>query len=373
MKTAVQLTMFRVFNYGSALQAYALSSVIDSFPGWHCVTIDYIGQNGVGKGKNLLGRIRGFLTKLLYRRRSRLYNRFLDENLELVGPYASCEEMKRNPPVGDVYITGSDQTFNPAFSNADPAYFMEFAPNDKKVICYASSFAAACLDDVYKTVYRAGLSRFSALSTREESGVRLIKDLVGKEAAWCCDPTLLLTVEQWRAFAQKSCRRHPKKYVLVYLLAYMVNPFPGVDRLVVEVQELTGLEVVYLNGRKDDLFKANSRIVKNASPYEFVDLFLNAEFIITSSFHGTVFSLLSGRPFLACVSGRECSDSRIRSLLERVGGETNMVSVPISPAVHIESLERWAPAPNVMQKIAEFRAASLSWLSMAIGFEGDCK
>lgn len=365
MKTVCQMTMFRTINYGSALQAYALHTAVERFCGCRCVTVDYVKQAGDMRPPRHPVRLwRWLLGRAIYWRRDRAYNAFLRTELRLTLPYATYEALAANPPEADVYMTGSDQTFNPQWSGADPAYFLDFAPKGKRKIAYASSFAVSALPADLCPRYREALSGYAALSVREESGVRLIRELTGQPARWCCDPTLLLTRLMWEAVAAKA-KRHPRKpYILVYIMAYMVNPYPEADRVVDEVQRALGLDVVYLSGRKQDLGKPHSTVNKGASPYEFVDLFLNASFIITSSFHGTVFALHAEKPFLALTEADPKKDSRLMALLRRVGAERHAVPVPIPPVLTTGGgIHRYNVTPGeYTPALSAFREDSLAWL-----------
>ncbi len=373
MKTVCQITMFRVFNYGSALQTYALSRTVESL-GHRCLTIDYVGQAGPRQGlpwRNPPALARALLSRLVYLRRDRAYDAFLRTETRLTRPYASFAEMAADPPEADVYMTGSDQTFNPQWSGGDPAYFLGFVPADRRAavrkISYASSFAVSALPPEMRERYRAALSDYDALSVREESGVALIRDLTGQAATWCCDPTLLLDRAQWAELAAKAKRRPKRPYLLVYIMAYMVNPYPQADRVIDELAHALGLDVVYLNGRRQDLGKPRSTVNKSASPYEFVDLFLNASFIVTSSFHGAVFSLHSGKPFIALTEADPRKDSRLRALLRRVGAERHAVPVPIPDDFHVGDPARFAPpAEGYDAPMRAFAEASREWLRRAV-------
>lgn len=344
MKTVCQITMFRTINYGSALQTYALHTAVERLLGWRCVTVDYVGQAGDRRiPRHPVRALRRLLGKAVYWRRDRAYDAFLRTELRLTPPYASSAALAATPPEADVYMTGSDQTFNPQWSGVDSAYFLDFAPRGRREIAYASSFAVSELPGAVRERYRQALSGYAALSVCEESGVRLIRELTGQEAHWCCDPTLLLTRPMWEALAAKAKRRLRKPYILVYIMAYMVNPYPEADRVIDEIQRSLGLDVIYLNGRRQDLGKPHSSVNKCATPYEFVDLFLNAAFIITSSFHGTVFALHAGKPFLALTEANSKKDSRLMALLHRIGAERHAVPVPIPSDFNAEGgMQRFA-------------------------------
>lgn len=367
----VMITMFRTVNYGSILQTYSLQKKIEAL-GYRCQVVNYARQMGKYLHRfTMRGFFQAIINYVVYWRRDREYARFVRERLNLTREYWTPEELAANPPAADVYVTGSDQTFNSAIDSWDTSYMLDFVPRENRVkvrkIAYAASSATCVVDKKWKDAIPVLLRDYDALSTREECGLKMIEAITGRmDAQWCCDPTMLFDCQEWKKFARKPRFLRDKPYILVYLLSYAVNPYPEADRLVREAQDVMGCRVVYLQGRKQDFFKPNSRLVKNVSPYEFVYLFLHAEMIFTSSFHGAAFSVQSGRPFLAFVSGDETADSRVLSLLRKVGAERNAVEVPVADAVHFESLTRWRPANDVGRLLTEFREMSFAWLKESL-------
>lgn len=332
-KTALQLTMHRVKNYGSVLQAYALNRYINSLPGWECKVIDLLPNvPGVDiKGNSLASAFlkslrlcgaffrgpsvrtlrmvfapyrRWYEDRFLLSEYARFFDRFVDNEILKTGKYETEDELFRDPPDADVYITGSDQTFNPRFTNGSPVWFLDFVKPRADLSCvkisYASSIAASGLTDEMNCVYKRGLANFNALSFRENTGVEVALGL-GFKAQHCCDPTLLLTKKDWEKFAEKSTVEIGQKYILVYNLRYMVDPYPLSAKIERQVQNELGLKVVYLNGPLVTRPCKNSIHIWKATPRDFVKLFLGASFIITDSFHGTAFSLISATSFLSFV------------------------------------------------------------------------
>lgn len=374
MRTVCQITMFRATNYGSALQVYALHTVLEHKLGWHCLTIDYVKQKQ-DDWRVIRGLVDVFwwlASSIVGFRKEWAYARFLRKELNLTRPYASYEEMVADPPKADVYMTGSDQTFNPRWARGDKAYLLGFVPKQShpaiRKLSYASSFAVPAIPEAMKPLYRAMLSEYDAISVRETTGLAIVRELLGKEAVCCCDPTILLPKSHWEKLARKASRRPKRPYILVYNVYYMVNPYPEADRIVKELQDALGLEVIYLQGRRYDVGRPNSHVLKGTTHYEFVDLFLNASFILTSSFHGVVFALHSEKPFIALAAEDPMRDTRIRALLERVGATRHLVPVPIPDTFHVGDPKRFDPTleGGYSGKLETFRAESLAWLTRAL-------
>lgn len=322
--------MHKVVNFGSALQACALLKKVRDL-GYEAELIDYKYPNAVHKaGQNkykeafkqvihfLLSAIVGFPTI----RQVNRYKRFWQDNFYLsLRRYVSPQELQDAPPIYDVYMTGSDQVWNANFTKKDESFLLSFAPNTVKRVSYASSFALNTIPKQYEELFKKNLPNYSFISVREESGVFLANKYGKVKAEWVCDPTLLLTKEEWKEIAKGGKAYTKQPYILVFLLAYSFDPFPEVDFIVNKVQKELGLHVIYLDAGKRDYFKPNSHVIKDAGPKEFINLFLNADFIITSSFHGTAFSINFRKPFFSIIE-KDNPDSRIGSLLRRVGMET---------------------------------------------------
>ena len=161
---------------------------------------------------------------------------------------------------------------------------LAFTTDNALRMSYASSFATNTIEEGAKGIYSKYLSIYHAISVREKSGVRLVKDLTGKDATVCCDPTLLLQKYEWERLISKSNYNIRFKYILVYILSYMYDPYPHIYNIIRSVQSKLNYKVVYLIGQMKDAFRPNSRLIKSAGPADFAYLFKNAEFVITTSF-----------------------------------------------------------------------------------------
>lgn len=331
MKKIGFITMHRIQNYGSILQTYALQQKLKNI-GVENEIIDYIFPSPSKKGiksfcKDIVKyALDGLLGFPLMKQKKR-FKSFYKNNLIITPNAYDKKSIATNPPIFDAYISGSDQVWNPQTIKDDTTFLLSFVPDDKPRASFSSSFTMNELPKELHSVYTKELQKFSSISVREESGVSIVKSLIGKEAKLVCDPTLLLDKKDWDKIAAKSAITIKEKYILVYILAYMYNPYPEIDNLIEKVQkELGNLKVIYLTGRKEDLFKPNSRLIKDAGPNEFVYLFKNAEFVITTSFHGTVFSLIYNKPLYAVVKDLNTLDGRIPSLLAKAGCSSSLIN-----------------------------------------------
>lgn len=363
MRKVLVVTMPRTPNYGSVLQAYATQFALEKHCFVTCELLDFYKDKVKTRNQrqSLANIVYTHVTSLLKHRWMKGFQKFIDSELHLTKPYYGTESLYKNIPRADVYMTGSDQTFSPVYGFYNPAFFCEFVPNESsaKIVSYAASFAVSSLPEDKVKVYRERLARYSMLTLREESGVHIVRSLLGSEAFWCCDPTLLLSCAEWMKLAEKSrIKVGCDSYILVYILGYMANPFPQADEVIRQVQKKLGLKVVYLSGRKQDYFKRNSSVYKNASPYDFVKLFLNASFIITDSFHGTIFSLIAKKQFLSFATRDDQHDNRVRSLLSRVGALDHLIATPVEDNFIFDQ-SRYAFESYYSKKAEDFRNYSL--------------
>ena len=324
------LTMHKVLNSGSALQAYALQRKLSDM-GYENEIIDYqypFKSHSFPSLKSLPSALIAFFRNAVFgfpvNRMKHKFKVFYRHTFILTKKRYDKKSIVDNPPLYDLYLTGSDQVWNPRFIGDDVNFMLAFTDDKALRMSYASSIAASTIEDGTKEVYSRYLSRYDAISVREQSGVGIVQELTGKDAAVCCDPTLLLPKDTWGQLASQSKFKIRSKYILVYALSYMFDPYPEIYRIVESVQKTLGHKVVYLQGRAPDVFRPGSTLIKSAGPADFAYLFKNAELVITTSFHGATFALINDKPLIGVVDSRSSNDSRIQSLLEAVSARDSI-------------------------------------------------
>ena len=327
------LTMHKVLNYGSALQAYALQQYISSM-GHNVELIDYIFPNGKRKSSgNLKAEITSSMAKAMVflplKRKKRRFQAFYDSYFNCTNTrFNSPESINKFEPDYDIIMTGSDQVWNPKHIKDDLSFFLPFAGESVKKLSYASSFSTATIPENLSDVFKKHLMRYDRISVREKSGVEIVRKLISKDADFVCDPTLLLTRENWNCLADKAdnMNRLPKcGYILIYLLRYAYDPYPVVKKIIDKVQKELQLPLVILDPSITENNFKNAISVRDAGPLEFLNLVRNASYVITSSFHGTAFSLNFEVPFYSVIKERERFDTRMVDLLDRVGADRDVV------------------------------------------------
>ncbi len=335
MKIIGIITIHKIHNYGSVLQAYALQKACEGL-GFSVEIIDYnfpnaFHHNNFYQEKTDTQPNEPKWIKLLFAKalicQHRSINLFVEhyQNLSTQG-YQSPEELRLSCPKYDVYITGSDQVWNPRHCNGDPAFLLHFAADNALKISYAASIGANDIPESLHPLYKDLLNRYKHISVRENSGVDVVNNLIGKKATVVVDPTLLLNKEEWNTIAAPK-RQFKRKYILCYFLNYTFNAFPYVDELAAYMQQQTGYEIVRVARPPHKLFIPHTHYRVGASPEEFLALMRDAEMILTTSFHGTAFAVNYGKPVFTVVKNKNASDSRQISLMNNLGLEDQVLTI----------------------------------------------
>ena len=315
--------MTSTYNYGATLQAYALHEFVKSL-GYDCDIIDHMSAEERHRTVKLNDFSRENLKKIPYKLSLetgyRRFEDFYDRHMNMTKRYVSAAELKTDPPDSDVFISGSDQVWNPKDPKLD-RFLLDFAPEDKCKISYAASMGNPTLPDDKKECYVKALKRFDAISVREQEAHAMLQPLTEKEVQIHCDPAFLLTAEQWRALESPVKGLKENGYILCYML-HLPSWFNAwAERLKKE----TSLPIVFvgLQGYRPVFC---DRYVRDAGPGEFLWLIDHADTVVSSSFHGNVFSLIFGTKLISTPDQKR--PDRIRNLLRMFGEERREISSP---------------------------------------------
>lgn len=315
------LTIYHVPNYGSVLQAYASQAIFEKM-GAACDIINYKYPNewhwkhGAIKPRGLRAWVRRFVPS----KKTLILSRFRHHYFHFTQRFNNLDEMR----AADwsrycAFVVGSDQVWNTRFVLGDSAFILSFAPKSKPKYSLASSFAMKSLPEQYREKYKRELLTFSALSVREKNGVAIINQelRINKPVEVLLDPTLLLSREEWLEAIPRSNFQKKRPYILFYMWDYAFDPKPYIFEVTKYFRQHTGYDIIALEGWKKPE-QAYGLIMENrctSSIPEFVDLFANADLVITSSFHGTAFALNFGVPLISILPD-SMDDERQLSLLD---------------------------------------------------------
>lgn len=239
--------------------------------------------------------------------RSKKFAEFTKKYLHLSERVIKPENCNENEWVQqyDCFVCGSDQIWNPTYVTTSELAFLSFAR--EKAIALAPSFGLSYIPDDAKEKYKQWLNYVPILSVREEAGNKIIKDLTGRDAEVLLDPTMALQVSEWRKMATKPEQELPKKYVVCYFLGRVDKTY---RRAIEGFAEQKGLSIVML-------FDIESPEYYSFDPNEVLYCISHADYVLTDSFHGTVFSILFQKDFFVFERNEGALNmfSRIHTLL----------------------------------------------------------
>ena len=218
----------------------------------------------------------------------------------------------------DAFMVGSDQLWNPGLSRPyGQSYFLGFADPDKKRIAYGTSFGKADhkMEPRYRERSRYELAQFDAISVRDDFSRRVLSEDYGLGSVKVLDPVLVCDPAEYEALAERAeaptwVGGHAPAAGERYLLAYVLDPDEGTADLLAEVAQKTGLPVVValdMNPKKVDenqglfsgAWKRQVYVLDEPTPEQWLAAFAAADAVLTDSFHGTLFSYVFHRDFVA--------------------------------------------------------------------------
>jgi hypothetical protein len=311
------ITCHEVYNHGASLQEYALLQFLNT-NGHDAETIHYkpwylsnhfnltsvdnpIFDKPFIKQLYLLAKLPSRLRMLKRKKAFDLFaTKYIPTSKIL---FKTNEDLKNNVPQADAYICGSDQIWNSFFANGkDPAFYLDFVPNDKLKLSYAASFA---IDEVAKEVQplvKRNVSTFDAVGVRETSGVRILKEMGIANAVQVLDPVFLLPSTYWDTFVKDIT----EKFVFIY--DFDSNPL--IKQIALHLKKEKDYKIYTVNQNID---YADKNFFLEG-PEHFLSLVQNSQFNITNSFHALAFSLIFNKEFVV-VNRTDKINTRMRDLL----------------------------------------------------------
>lgn len=366
------ITCHNVYNYGASLQAYALQHHLESLghdveiinfrPWYNRGGYDLFSLPPVSRSYKmtkwcpplrwLIAPIRNHHILRTYGRKAS-FDEFTHRFLHVTDTlYNDSEQLQINPPIADLYIAGSDQIWNTDMYNGhEPAFFLDFGDDTVRRISYAASFGVGEICSKDTQWLKKQISRFNAVSVRENTGIRILENLGFNNAVQVVDPVFLLSSSEWQAVAANTT----KKYGLAnhgYILLYDFIDDTHIGEFAQKCALQTGLPIVAINDCRSNSFASHN--ITNAGPLEFVKLIANAAVVISNSFHATAFSCIFEKDFYTFPLSTQSNSSRMTDLLSQ-----------------LNAIERFNPREMSrkkcdMQKLAELIAQSKTFLQRQI-------
>lgn len=290
------------------------------------------------------------------------FEQFIAEQLRTTKAYMSYEELKEEKFDYDALITGSDQVWNTGFTRGvNPGYLLDFGPEQARRISYAVSRGDSVLTNPEKITFERKLAKFDFISVREENVAEEISKLTEHEVEVTADPTFLLEREQFDSIR----RSYPCKKPYIYV--HNVHVKRTDETLCAVADELsikTGLPVA-TNRRDSYEYKNYLADISDIGPREFLDVIANAEYVVTNSFHATVFSMIYHKTFITIPSLR--NPERMKKLLERLEISDHLMD---NPSMLPENLQALRIDYEKLERLkAEYTKKSKAFLTKALDSE----
>ena len=345
MKRIAILTFIKTGNYGGDLQSFALQKKISSM-GYNVEVINqlrptnkefiksndfkqiYIFDDKISKKGKFNSIVSNFLNKLfslfLFKRNKKKEERFasFENHINLTKQiFYNYNQLYDSNLDYDIYIVGSDQVwdFNNSFS-VEP-YFLTFVKGKKK-ISYAASIGHSVIPESVQFIYKKWLEDFDFISTREEKAAELLNKITGREIKTVLDPTFLLTKEEWGKYAMNGEMYINKPYLLIYML----SESEYIIKLAKYIADLKKLQIIRIMSKTWTINSIHGiQNIYDGGPWEFINLFKNASFVITNSFHGTAFSINFNIPFFSVPKKNNKVNSRFLNILDKLNLSNRLI------------------------------------------------
>ena len=225
----------------------------------------------------------------------------------------------------DLFITGSDQIWNPFCGGYNPMMFLEFVNDGTKCVAYSSSISQPTIHPAVEDRMRTALGKFAHIAVREQRSVELFSKLLGRnDINLVVDPTYLLSAEEWETFGNRAEIEFtvPDKYIFCYFVGDKRTDV--YERMVQDVKYFTGIEkVINLECYNRLRVYGDGMTYQDAGPYEWVYLLRHASYLCMDSFHATVFALKFQKEFVHAMKNADTEtgsqNTRLYDILSRYG------------------------------------------------------
>ncbi len=350
MKKVGILTFQFADNYGAVLQCYALRKTISLLPECEAEVINFCPPLFSYPPK-----WDSEYEKFLFNKKRELFVSFLKQYCNISGPLGySLDEF----PKYDYYCVGSDQVWST--NKRMDEFFLPNVPKGAKRISYAASLGHA--PDSYKikiSTLKKYLPAFDHVSVRELVHVPLVESIIGSKCECVLDPTLLLDAEDYEPVISKEKLREDK-FIFFYWLEHEPNLMRGVEMVNALSRKLEIPVVHSIWNAPEFMFTNDGGSMSLEGIENFLWYIKNAEYVITNSYHGTIFSVLFKKPFYTFVV--KSMRGRIDTLCEKIGIENRVVECYLS----ISEIDERIDFELITENIREEKERSMLYLYAAL-------
>lgn len=363
-------------NFGGTLQNFALQKKLLQM-GYEVQTLNYQWKKSsdfrrffsIVKSRVLFKKVNyPFFDKELQALRIE-HTHFISNNINISPIVYSVDDLKKyfDENNFDAVIVGSDQVWRVAYSPRIESFFLDFLNDNKgiKKIAYSASFGIDEWQfDKQKTIeVKELLKKFQSVSVREKSAVDLCQQYLDVEAQHTLDPTLLLQAKEYLKLLNSKQQVSDN---IGKIFAYVLDKNENKQKIINTISQNLGKEIFYNQPEKT---VKESFIIKELNHYiyppieDWIKSFIEADFIVTDSFHGTVFSIIFNKPFISIVN-KERGASRFESLLGQLNLTNRMVN-DISE-ISIDLIHDEIDYRSVNGKLTDLKHKSIDYLNKSL-------
>lgn len=365
-------------NYGTSLQGYALLKVIQRL-GYEVEVINYIKQFSIfDKIRWLINSYRCGLGKKINTREQSLPPKYIEsisirtaavdaykteKLLPFFRDYIGYDALRKGSKNYDAVVVGSDQVWIPT-GLPTKFYNLLFVDDKIRKVAYASSFGVQEIPKFQRRATGSYLDRFYRIGVREQRGKEIVETLSHKSAQVVADPTLLFTREEWDKEIDSSIIDDKEPYMFCYL----ISENEDARTKATELAKQKGLRIICI--RHLEKYRAVDETYGDFAPYDvnpnqFVKYIRNAKYVVTDSFHCTVFSHIFHKRFLTfyrSTGGKNDRNSRIDSLISVLGSNPEHI-YSRGGLKGIDSIIDWETVDN---NLSDLRRESIMFLQEAL-------
>lgn len=328
------LTFHCAHNFGAVLQAFALQSQLQLM-GYNNTKIINYRPKYLDRGMPVLHRwmfTKGRAWNTIYRyfkitrkeqKSYKKYHLFEQKYLSLTEKCETPNELESIINSFDYLILGSDQIWNEKFNGGETVWLGDFKNFRGQIVIYAASAGDQDFSLAWKEKLKRKLPQYKSISVRESLLISKLQNLtdVDINIKTVLDPTLMVEPKIWRNFEKINNKER-------YILCYQARKSDDVYRIAYELSKQLNAKVISVDFWENS-FKSG---IKNSivAPNEFISLVKNAQCVVTTSFHGTIFSIICNTPFYT-LRLNDGADGRVESLLNLLGLERRIINKTSTP------------------------------------------
>ena len=312
------MSMQRIVNYGSFLQAYSLKKNIEQVTGKQVEFVDYnVGEPLIDKKSTFLLKVKNNINIIKFLKK-RLYVKKLQKayDKEFL-PLLNINKKNCYPNDIESLVIGSDEVFNclqpyPVGYSKD---LFGYKYEDINVISYAGSFGFVNYNDILDYEINDELAsffnKFKSISVRDENSANIVNKLINKKPLIHLDPVLITSLEE----EMKSNIKYTD-YILIY--AYSNRISKKESKVIKKIAKIHNKKIISIGGYEEF---ADYNLVVN--PFELYAYFKNASLVITDTFHGSIFSIKTHANYYTIV--RKSNENKLVDMLKRVSQECRII------------------------------------------------